>query len=108
MLSAVRGHCKSGSSLTLCPLSPRIRALIFVEVVPESVSLPVLQHKICNFQIKYGMSHIKTTHVPSLHLTMTGLDIKVLKFPGDPQILPAQIQNLPAQYKEKTCQGPHI
>ena len=26
-------------------------ALIFVEVVPESVSLPVLQHQICNFQI---------------------------------------------------------
>ena len=56
------------------PLGPGdcfIRALIFVEVVPESVSLPVLQHKIWNFYIKYGMSHIETTHVPSLHLTMS-------------------------------------
>ena len=42
-----------------------------MEVVPESVSLPVLLHKICNFHIKYGMSRIGTTHVPSLHLTMS-------------------------------------
>ena len=31
----------------------------------------VLQHQIFNFHIKYGMSHIETTHVPSLHLTMS-------------------------------------
>ena len=46
-------------------------SFIFVEVVPESVSLPVLQHQICNFHIKYRMSHIETTHVPSLHLFMS-------------------------------------
>ena len=48
-------------------------ALISVEVVPESVALPVLQHKIWNFHIKYGMSHIETIHVPSLHLTMSAI-----------------------------------
>ena len=43
-----------------------------MEVVPETVSLrTVLQHQICNFHIKYGMSHIETTRVPSLHLTMS-------------------------------------
>ena len=31
----------------------------------------VLQHQICNFHIKYGMSHIETTYVPSLHLIMS-------------------------------------
>ena len=46
-------------------------SLIFMEVVPESVSLPVLQHQICNSHIKYEISHIETTHVPSLHLTMS-------------------------------------
>ena len=46
-------------------------ALIFMEVVPEGVSLPVLQHQIGNIHIKYGMSQIETTHVPSLHLTMS-------------------------------------
>ena len=33
--------------------------LILMEVVPESVSLPVLHHQICNFCIKHGMSHIE-------------------------------------------------
>ena len=46
-------------------------ALILVVVVPESISLPVLQHRNCNFHVKYGMSHIGTTHVPSLYLTMS-------------------------------------
>ena len=46
-------------------------ALSLLEVVPESISLSVLQHQICNFHIKHGMSHMETTHVPSLHLTMT-------------------------------------
>ena len=56
------------------PLGPGdgfIMPLIFMEVVPETVSFPVLQHQICNFHIKYGMSHIETTHVPSLHLSMS-------------------------------------
>ena len=46
-------------------------SLIFMQVMPETVSLPVLPHQICNFHIKYGMSHINTTLVPSLHLSMS-------------------------------------
>ena len=48
-----------------------IMALIFATGVPESASLPVLQHQICNFRIKRRMSLIETTHVALLRLTMS-------------------------------------
>ena len=43
LLRSSQGHLGPGDCF--------IMALIFVEVVPESVSLPVLQHQICNFRI---------------------------------------------------------
>ena len=46
-------------------------ALIFAAGVPESASLTVLQHQICNFRIKRRMSLIETTHVALLRLTMS-------------------------------------
>ena len=46
-----------------------IQASISMEVVPEMVSLPVLQHQIPNFRIKPGKCYMEFTHLPSLLLS---------------------------------------
>ena len=41
------------------------------EVVPEMVPLLVLQHQIPNFRIKLEKCHKETTHIPSIHLSLS-------------------------------------
>ena len=51
-----------------------------MEVVPEMGSPPVLQHQIW---IKPEMSHIKSTHIPLIHLS---LSVPIKDFHHNPRI----------------------
>ena len=48
-----------------------ITTSISKEVVPEMVSLLILQHQIPKFCIKHGKFHKKSIHIPSLHPSLS-------------------------------------
>ena len=44
---------------------------ILQQVVPEMVSLPVLQHQMSKFHIKHGKFHKESTRIPSLAFSLS-------------------------------------
>ena len=46
-------------------------------VVPEMVTLSVLQHQMPKFRIKHGKFHKETTHTPSIHLFLSKMFIRI-------------------------------
>ena len=53
---------------------------ISMDLMPEMISLSVLQHQI---PIKHGKFHLKSIHIPSLHLSMS---VSIKDFKQNPRI----------------------